>query len=184
MPEPEKTKCCTGALFYSTEMANRKQPPFCAGIPWKTQEDLSGKNSASDAVGNSSFKYTCIGYSEHKTLGENDVKGKPRLPYCEGVEVIMTTDVKQPKEQEAGRPITSPVESPKAEQDISKAPPVVPTAPSALGSGIASLPVNEFPERFMRSAGRITLQMEKNLKRYAKLIGRGVSYLGFGRDEK
>lgn len=181
MPEPEKTKCCTGALFYSTEMANRKQAPFCAGIPWKTQEVASGKSSASDAVGNSSFKYTCIGYSEHKMLGETDPKGKPSLPYCEGVEVIMTTDVKQPKEQEAGHPTTSPVKSPKSEQDISKTPPVVPTS---LGSGIASLPVNEFPERFMRSAGRITLQMEKNLKRYAKLIGRGVSYLGFGRDEK
>ncbi|GMH33250.1 hypothetical protein BSKO_01084 [Bryopsis sp. KO-2023] len=169
--ELKKHRCCTGALYYSQALMDRRMPPICAGLrqAHKGSEDI--EKLQTEAANLVEFKYVCVGYSQYdekRIIEQPDrdgpAEGEVELPYCEGLEIISSRQLQRgpvllkegldaPTGPQRGHEQVGPRrKSASANEDD---PNFVPEPPGRFDW-------TKFPEKFQRTSELIVSKMQQN----------------------
>ena len=195
--------------MFDKRMEDSGIPPWCVGLNYRRSDpprhDSFEDESRTDKLG--AFKYVCVGYAESKYPfysrnadeggGEGGAKGgeQNKLPYCEGVLMLVTDRVVNERTRDANEDADTSDASTSGSEGPARAGRPLPglgvpglssdgaRARERGGGGVDAragdkpivepgyvTPSAEFERKFVKSAGKIV----KNMKRHADYIATTV----------
>ena len=196
--------------MFDKRMEDSGIPPWCAGLNYRRSDpprhDSFEDESRTDKLG--AFKYVCVGYAESKYPfysrdadeggGEGGAKGgeQNKLPYCEGILMLVTDRVVKERTRDADEDADTSDASTSGSEGPARAGRPLPglgvpglssdgARARERGGGVVDAragdkpivepgyitPSAEFERKLIKSAGKIV----KNMKRHADYIATTVS---------
>lgn len=98
-------RCCMGVLYYNQVLGQKISKPLCVGVAHRPGETLNlQEGTTSVPAGSTEFKYLCMGHSVYDRNGSKPAAEgqQPRLPYCEGLEMIIAAQLDDEAAAHAG----------------------------------------------------------------------------------
>ncbi|GFR48624.1 hypothetical protein Agub_g10538 [Astrephomene gubernaculifera] len=163
-------KCCLGVTYFNRTLERNGAAPKCLGLAQLKHGDQADDDvkMLSDSTGE--FKYYCIGYASHRNGARPAGPGEPtQMPFCEGVEVVLTEEMSNTTPAPGGPFGSSPRSSrpiqPALNDVASRAPSHAATAAPAAATAAAATGESdqEGPQEDQRFKARFRRQLHKNL---------------------
>jgi len=189
------SKCCLGALYFSSARRAQGDGPRCVGVHLNAQGEARGRvlrpkdPQAADGPGKEGgFKYACIGYSVHRGKGHAAklAGGAVELPLCQGMEVIALSSQEDSPQPIERRPLATRDEEEAPQQPPPRPPPrrAIRPPPRDDEDDRQSEPgfYGEFFDRFSMNCYVLGAKCVENAGIIGGAVLRTASEMGFGRD--